>query len=44
MMIKQMLKDRTLTDKERKNLAILEVVRIKHERHRKSAYQSFRLG
>jgi len=27
MIIKQMLKDRTLTDKERKNLAILEVVR-----------------
>jgi predicted NBD/HSP70 family sugar kinase len=26
-MIKQMLKDRTLTDKERKNLAILEVIR-----------------
>ena len=27
MMIKQMLKDRTLTDKERKNLGILEVIR-----------------
>jgi predicted NBD/HSP70 family sugar kinase/predicted transcriptional regulator len=27
MIIKQMLKDRTLTDKERKNLAILEVIR-----------------
>ena len=26
-MIKQMLKDRILTDKERKNLAILEVIR-----------------
>src|SRR5664279_2757369 len=27
MIIKQMLKDRTLTDKERKNLGILEVIR-----------------
>jgi len=27
MMIKQMLKDRALTDKERKNLSILEVIR-----------------